>query len=111
MGLLDKVQTCDPSPEPFHTVELAKGEGQVVVTIHVGWDGASVWPNCAGPIVDVRLRNTGTDTWILNLPNGRRLKNQPVEPGTDVTLTGAQLTNLGVTTIADLQNFTLSLAP
>lgn len=108
MGLLDKVQTCDPAPEPHHTVELAKGDGQVSVTIHAGWDGLSVWPNCVGPIVDMRLRNVGTDTWILNLPNGRKLKNNPIEPGTDVTLTGAQLENLGVRTIADLEDFTLT---
>jgi hypothetical protein len=107
MGLLDKVQTCDPAPNPHHTVELVKGDGQVSITIRVGWDGVSVWPNCVGPIIDLRLRNVGTDTWILNMPNGRKLKNRSITPGTDVTLTGAQLENLGVTTIADLEGFTL----
>lgn len=111
MGLLDKTGSCDPSPEPYNVIALSKASGQVTVTVKSTWDGVSVWPNCAGPIVDVRLQNTGADTWILNLPNGKKLKNRPILPGTDTTATGAQLVALGVETLADIEDFTLSLAP
>lgn len=108
MGLLDMDEpTCNPSPDTFNTEIIAKGNGLVIITMNYGWDGVSVFPNCAGPIISARIQNMGPDTWMLRLPNGKQSKNNPVVPGTDATLTGSQLTALGVTQLADIRDMTL----
>lgn len=103
--------SCDPGPGNVNTLELAKGNGTVSITVHYGWDGTSVVPNCDGPIVDIRLRNLGNDTWIVQLPNGRLAKNRPILPGTDQTFTGAQAASIGLETAADIAGLTLVPAP
>lgn len=99
--------SCDPGPGQFNEQTLSKGNGTVTVTVRYGWDGVSVFPSCAGPIHDVRVRNTGTVTWNLLLPNGRQAKNRPIVPGADQTFSGAQLAAIGLVTLADIQALTL----
>jgi hypothetical protein len=103
--------TCDPSPDAHYVTTLSKGNGTVTVTIRSDWDGVSTPPNCTGPLFDARLQNTGTNTWILKLPNGRLAKNRPITPGTDQTFNATQLANIGLVTIEDIENLTLVLAP
>lgn len=97
---------CDPGPGQFNLQTL--GDSEIVVTVRYGWDGVSLFPDCDGPIQDVRLQNVGTRTRTLSIPAGRKLKSRDILPGTDVTFTGAQLAQIGLETAADLADMTLS---
>lgn len=97
------IGTCDPASrgDAFNIVEIV--EGQVSILCRYGWDGVSVMPTCDGPVEDIRVRNTGTVTMYATLPNKRRGgKFIEIPPGTDSTLSGAQLTSLGLTSYSDV---------
>lgn len=68
--------------------------GYVLVDVHFTHDGVSIRPNCDGPIIWLRLRNTSSQTvWAL-LPHKK--KGSPwfqIDPNTDQvidTQTGSQ---------------------
>jgi hypothetical protein len=104
------IGTCDPATrgDAFNSVTLEKplpnGSGSVLADVHYGWDGISVRPDCDGPVLFLRTRNTGTQTAWAPLPN----KKKPplwvqIDPGTDVTITAqGQLNNLGLTKYSDV---------
>lgn len=104
---------CDPAPDPYNVQQMSKGNGQVFIEIGYGWDGVSVWPACAGPLVGARVSNTSaTTTWYAHL-QGR--KGQPVTvaiaPNSARTYSASQLSSVGLTTLEDLSDLTLSLVP
>lgn len=101
--------TCDPSPNAFHTTVLAKDNARVIFTVRWSWDGVSIYPDCAGPIQDVRLQNKGPNLWRLSLPNSQFLKTRDVPPGTDRTFSGAQLAGIGLITVADIEGVQMTL--
>jgi hypothetical protein len=94
--------TCDPGPGNFNTTVLSKDNGRATITVRSTWDGASVWPNCDGPIVDVTFRNTSPKAWLIHLPMGRTTKTRVLASSTSRSFTGAQLTSIGLTMAADL---------
>lgn len=104
--------SCDPAPAQFNTQSMTKANGAVTIDVRYGWDGVSVWPDCQGPIISIRVTNTGTETWYAHL-TGRR--GQPrtiaIDPGTDRIISGAQLATVGITTLDDLAELTLTRIP
>lgn len=103
---------CDPAPAQFNTQSMSKANGAVTIDIRYGWDGVSVWPDCHGPIIRIRVTNTGSETWYAHL-TGRR--GQPVtiaiDPGTARNYTGTQLATVGIETLDDLAELTLTSTP
>lgn len=101
------IGTCDPATrgDAFNTMELAGGvNASVVVTVRFGWDGVSVRPDCDGPVRDLRVRNTGTDTHWALLPAKRNGDKWVAIPaGTDTTVSSpGQLSNLGLSNYSDV---------
>jgi hypothetical protein len=103
---------CDPSPEPYNVLEQARGNAEIFVSVRWTWDGVSVYPNCAGPLLNARLQNVGSRTWYAHFL-GRKGTPQsvPVPPGTDVTASAAFLAGHGLATLADLDGFHIDLDP
>lgn len=103
---------CDPAPEPYNVQSMTKGNGTVMIEARYGWDGVSVWPECAGPILRIRVTNSGTETWYAHLV-GRRGQPRTIEipPGTARNYSGSQLTNVGIETLDDLAELTLTRTP
>src|SRR5688572_20621668 len=104
------IGTCDPATRghPYNAITIERAapnsSGAVLADMHYNWDGVSVRPNCDGPVIFLRTRNTSNMTaWAL-LPN----KKKPplwiqIDPGTDVTITAAgQLNNLGLSNASDV---------
>lgn len=104
--------SCDPAPDPYNVQTLSKGNGQVTIDIRYGWDGVSVFPDCVGPILRVRVTNTGTQTWYAHLTGKRgRPVTIAIEPGAARNYTGAQLASVGLETLDDISDLTLNLIP
>jgi hypothetical protein len=99
--------TCDPGPGLFHVLIISKGNGDVTLAVRWSWDGISVWPNCAGPMENVRITNRGTGTWTVRLPSGRLAKRRTITPGFAQYFDGARLAQVGLETIADLSGVSL----
>lgn len=98
------IGTCDPASrgDALNVTEYAVDNGNVDVMIRWGWDGVSVMPNCNGPLVDVRLRNSSEVTYYVNLPAKKKgLRNIEIPPGSDTTYTAQQLKQVGLDTYAD----------
>ena len=104
--------SCDPAPDPYNIQSQTKANGEISIEIRYGWDGVSVFPNCAGPILRVRVTNTGVQTWYAHL-EGR--KGKPVTiaipPGTARNYSGTQLAQVGLVTLDDITDLTLTLTP
>lgn len=93
-------------------VTLAKGNGQITVTISLGWDGVSAYPDCDGPINSVRIQNTGTTVWYLHLPKARGgSRAVAITAGVDRSFTGAQLAQIGLVTIDDISELRVTQSP
>lgn len=104
--------TCDPAPDAFNVQTLSKGNGTVTIDIRYGWDGVSVWPDCVGPILRVRVTNTGDQTWYAHLVGKRgQPRTIAIEPGAARNYTGGQLANVGLETLDDISDLTLTLTP
>jgi hypothetical protein len=104
--------SCDPSPELFNEVTLTKGNGTVTVDVRWTWDGVSIYPNCAGPVIQVHYTNTGQQTWYAHLPRKTRgVTTVEILPGADQVVSGAALATAGLDTLASIQGLTLSLTP
>lgn len=102
--------TCDPSPAAHNKTVLSRANGTVTFTAQWDWDGVSVYPDCMGPIFDVRVQNTGIDTWILSIPNSQVTnKTRELAPGVDQTFTGKQLESIGLLTVDDIAEVQLTL--
>lgn len=103
---------CDPAPDPYNIQRMTKGNDTVLIEIRYGWDGVSVYPECAGPIIRIRVTNTGDETWYAHV-EGR--KGQPrtiaIEPGAARNYTGAQLASVGIETLDDLAGLSLTRTP
>lgn len=99
---------CDPAPALYNVQKLAKGDGTVIVEVHYGWDGVSVYPDCAGPVLEIHYTNTGTDTWRAILPRKTRgLTFVDIPPGTDTTVTGNALRQAGLDTLDAIGELTV----
>lgn len=96
--------TCDPASrgDQWNTDEYAVDNGNVVVTIRWDWDGVSQMPNCDGPVIDIRLRNSSQLTYYCNLPAKKKgLRNIEIPPGSDTTYSGVQLKQAGLENYSD----------
>ena len=102
-------RSCDPSTGQtyrFFSLEqrLPDDSGSVLTEVHFTWDGVSIWPQCDGPVIFLRTRNTGTSPAWAMLPD----KKKPplwvkLDPGTDVTVTQkGTLNNLGLSNALDV---------
>lgn len=100
--------TCDPAPNEFNKTVLSKDDGRVTFTCRWRWDGVSVQPNCQGPIEDVRVQNTGPNTWELSLPNSTTQKTRLLVPGEDRTFTGQQLAGIGLLKVSDIEGVVMT---
>lgn len=102
--------TCDPASrgesynQMAYEVPAPDGSGTVLVDCHFGWDGTSTMPNCDGPTLFIRTRNTSAMTAWANLPNKKKPPTWvQIDPGTDVTITAqGQLNNLGLSKASDV---------
>lgn len=100
--------TCDPGLSLFNETVLSKDNGRVTITIRWSWDGVSVWPDCTGPIVAVAMRSTSPRAWLAGFPAGRAAKTRVVTAGMSRVFTGAQLTTIGLVSIADVAEFVMT---
>ena len=92
----------------FHVVEYDVDNARVRVTIRWQWDGTSTFPDCDGPVIDIRVVNTSDVTYYANLPAKKKgLRNFEIPPGTDATYSGNQLKQAGLENYAD----TLGVTP
>lgn len=104
------IGTCDPATRGATYNELTierpapNSSGSVLAEVHYTWDGTSVRPNCNGPVIFIRTRNTSNMPAWANLPAKKRGSTWiQIDPGTDVTTTSAgQINNLGLSTAADI---------
>lgn len=104
--------SCDPAPDPYNVITMTKGNGTVTIDVRWTWDGVSVFPNCAGPILRIRVTNTGDQTWYAHVERRRGgTRTIAIEPGAAQNYTGTQLANAGIETLADLDELTLTLTP
>lgn len=110
------IGTCDPASvgNPYNAFALETifpdQSGHVLVECHYDWDGTSAKPNCDGPVIYLRTRNTGAGpAWAL-LPDKKR--GDPwvrIDPDVDSIITAkGQLSNLGLTNASDVQSVRLS---
>lgn len=104
---------CNPAPDPYNVQQQGKGDGDVLVWIAYGWDGVSIYPDCHGPLVGARTQNTSpTVTWYVHLL-GRR--GQPVTvaipPNSTRTYSATQLSNVGLDSVDDISDLTLTKTP
>jgi hypothetical protein len=118
------IGTCDPASrgDAFNVLQLAVGNGDVMVTIRYGWDGVSVRPDCDGPLVNgtgpasnkwaVSYANLGPTTYYMHIEgrNGTP-RTLTLNPGQSGTLTATQCANNGYGTAADFDGLTLTTAP
>lgn len=108
------VQSCDPTQRGQGEIhnQVRIESGPVLIDSLWDWDGVSVWRDCNGPLVSVRLRNTGSIIWYANLP-GKKQGNKwfEIPPGTDQTFNSNQLHNAGLDTYTDLLGVGLSGTP
>lgn len=103
---------CDPSPAEFNEMGLAVADGRVRITVVWEWDGASVFPDCDGPIQSIRLQNLTSDTFTATLPNTRRAagRAQTIPPQADITINAkGTLKSLGLETIRDANDANLTI--
>lgn len=108
------IQSCDPAAHGvlFFTDQYAIDNGNVVVTTNWDWDGTSTWPDCDGPVSSIRVQNNSQLTYYANLPNKKRgVRNIPIPPGTDQTVSGNQLRQAGLETYADAQGLQIYAEP
>lgn len=104
--------TCDPAPAAYHVTQIAKANGSIFVEIGWAWDGVSVQPDCTGPLVGARVRNTGTQTWYARFPRTHGgVRVITIAAGSTQTYTAAQLASVGIDTIGDIVDLQLSLTP
>lgn len=104
------IGTCDPATrgEAYNEVALEyplpNRSGSVLAEIRYEWDGVSVRPDCDGPIIYLRTRNTGTQTaWALMPMKRKPPKWVQIDPGTDITITSTgQFKQLGLDNISDV---------
>lgn len=96
---------------PYNTIELAAAEGLVVITVLWDWDGVSVWPNFAGTVISVRVRNATQVAWVASLPKKNKgQKSVTIPAGTDVTYSGSALNSGGLNLLANVESITLNPA-
>jgi hypothetical protein len=91
-------KSCVPTPPETHNVqEISKGNGAVLFRVLWDWDGTSVFPDCAGPVFSIQVRNTDVVDWYAHLPNKTRGTTVVAIPaGTNQTFTGNPLRQLGL---------------
>lgn len=93
-------------PNPLIT-EIAKGNGDVIVTVNVTWDGVSTPTGpggCQGSIFNMRVRNASANTWYAKVPNAKGgVQTVTITPGLDQTFTAAQLSARGIDTVDEIR--------
>lgn len=102
--------TCNPAPDPYNVREMAKGP--VFISVGYGWDGVSIWPECAGPLVGARVTNTGTTSWYARFPKARGgYRSIELPAGETKTYSAAQLASVGLVSLDDIEDLVLRQAP
>lgn len=112
--------TCADLDNPYLAIqreEPCPGGGSILFDVRFHHDGVSVRPNCDGPIIYLRARNTSpTVTARILLPNKKK-GNPWIDgpPNSDVVLNPEvrqpdqnQLNNLGVTKASDVMGLTIT---
>lgn len=65
------IATCDEVARGLPYNEVAEEREGVAYVFRWTWDRTSAWPNCDGPIIYMRVKNTNSSPrWVL-LPNKR----------------------------------------
>lgn len=104
---------CDPAPAAFNSQTMALANGEITVDIRYGWDGVSVFPDCQGPIIRIRVQNLSqVTTWYAHV-EGKRGQPQTIAipPGDTSIYSGQALANHGITTLDDIANLTIDQNP
>lgn len=117
--------TCDPATRgaAFNVLQLAVGNGDVMVTIRYGWDGVSTRATgCDGPLVNgtgvvsnrwaVSYQNLGGTTYYLHTVGRNGTPHTFVlGPGESGTLTAAQAAVQGFVNRSDCDDLSLTTTP
>lgn len=119
------IGTCDPATrgDQFNVLQLAVGNGDVMVTIRYDWDGVSTKETgCDGPLVNgtgpvsnrwaVKYENTGLTTYYMHTigRNGQQ-RTFTIGPGDTGTFTAQQAASRGYVNRSDCDDLTLTTAP
>lgn len=112
-GAMATKGNCNPAPASFNEQTQVKGNGAILVEARYGWDGVSVFPDCDGPLIRVRVTNTTQNqTWYAVFPRPRRPQAPPIvitfAPGFQQIYSPAQLSAVGLDTINDLSDYDLT---
>lgn len=100
---------CNPAPELHNEVVLAADNGRVWISVLWDWDGASVYPDCAGPLFNAHAVSTSPTTWYAHYKGQSGTpRTVAIPPGTDVIITKAQLTANGLKTYADISGVSIT---
>ena len=116
--------TCDPSTrgDAFNVMQLAVGNGDVMVTIRYGWDGVSTKATgCDGPLVNgtgsgnvwaVAYQNLGGTRYYLHTIGRNGTPHTfTLNPGASGTLTKSQAASQGFVNISDCDDLNLTTTP
>jgi hypothetical protein len=92
--------SCDPSPQQYNVLDEAWENGAVVATVTWSWDGVSVFPDCDGPVVSVRIVNLTGETFYVHFPRkARGVTYVALDPHSDQTVpAGNTLRQMGLDT-------------
>lgn len=116
--------TCDPATrgDAFNVMQLAVGNGDVMVTIRYGWDGTSTRETgCDGPLVNgtgsgnvwaVSYLNAGQATYYMHtIGRNGQARSLRINPGASGTLTKAQAASQGYVNVSDCDDLSLTTTP
>lgn len=117
--------TCDPATrgDAFNVMQLAVGNGDVMVTIRYGWDGVSTRATgCDGPLVNgtglaanrwaVQFQNLGATTYYLHTVGRNGTPHVfTLNGGASGTLTAAQAATQGFVNRSDCDDLELTTTP
>lgn len=118
------IGTCDPATrgDPYNVIQLAVGNGDVMVTIRYDWDQISTRDTgCDGPLVNgtgigntwaVAYVNAGETTYYMHT-TGRNGQSRTftINPGANGTITKSQAAAQGYVNRSDVDNLTLTTEP
>jgi hypothetical protein len=103
---------CDHRLDPLGYNEVTLDKGGVIVDVRWTWDFTSVYPDCDGPIIQVHVTNPTQVSYYYHVQRRRGgTRDIEIPPGTDQVLLRAALLPLGIDTLGDMAELTLTTSP
>lgn len=118
--------TCDPATrgDPYNVMQMAVGNGDVMVTIRYDWDHVSTKDSpggCDGPLVNgsgsgnawaIAYVNAGQTTYYMHtIGRNGQARTFTIDPGANGTITKNQAASQGYVNKSDCDDLTLTTSP